>query len=80
MSNKSNKPQAAIEAGLLNRQEATEFLGVGVAKFNSLSKKLGGIKVGGDTYYSPKVLTAYLTNLKIKAENANIQQPELIPA
>lgn len=76
----SNKPQAAIRAGLLNRKEAAEFLGVGVAKFNSLSKKLGGIKLGGDTYYSPNILTGYLTNLKIKAENANVQQPELIPA
>lgn len=76
----SNKPQAAIEAGLLNRQEAAKHLGLGIAKFNSLAKNLGGIKLGGDTYYSPKVLTAYLTNLRIKAENANIQQSELVSA
>lgn len=76
----SNKPQAAIQAGLLNRKEAAEYLGVGIAKFNSLSKSLGGIKLGGDTYYSPNVLTGYLTNLKIKAEIANIQQTELVSA
>ena len=75
-----NKPQVAIDAGLLTRDEAAQYLGLKLYAFDRIAKQLAGVKLGGSTFYSKYQLQAYLAKLANIPEFANIQQsPNIIP-
>lgn len=61
---KTNKPQAAIDLGVLDRQEAAAYLGMGVSAFNTISKQITPTPIGGIKYYAKTDLLAYLANIQ----------------
>ncbi|MEN9370671.1 MAG: hypothetical protein RI952_1536 [Bacteroidota bacterium] len=63
-----NKPQVAIDMGLLTRSEAAEYMGLSPAGFARIAPKINGKRIGLDKFYSPESIRQYL---------ANIQQPVL---
>lgn len=76
----SNKPKIAVETGLLTREEAAEFMGMGMQSFNLIAKELTGIRLGSQKYYSISQLKAYVTKMTTGPQSANIQQPDMISA
>ena len=54
------KPRIAIEAGLMSRAEAAEYLGLGLQAFNLIAKELTGVRLGSAKYYSKNQLMGYL--------------------
>ena len=58
------KPQAAIDLGLLNRQEAANYLGMGLDAFKVISGRIQYHRLGAKKYYTKKALLDYLANIQ----------------
>lgn len=58
------KPQAAIEAGLKNREEAAQYLGLKPQAFKLISRQIPSINLGREKYYAVNDLLGYLAKLQ----------------
>ncbi|MBK9258090.1 MAG: hypothetical protein IPM42_22140 [Saprospiraceae bacterium] len=63
------KPQAAIEAGLKNYEEAAQYLGMGPQAFKLISRQIPSINLGRSKYYAVHDLLGYLAKLQQAKRN-----------
>lgn len=67
---KTTKPQAAIDLGVFDRQEAAYYLGMSTGAFNVIAKQITSTTIGGIKYYDKKDLLAYLANIQRISRNS----------
>lgn len=67
--NTKSKPQAAIEAGLMDRNEAAEYLGMSIQAFNTISRQIPSARLGPNKYYDRSDLLKYLANIQRISRN-----------
>lgn len=63
------KPQAAIDAGLFDRGEAANYLGMSTQAFNLIARHIPSIRLGAVKYYDTKDLLQYLASIQRLSRN-----------
>lgn len=64
MATKTPKPQAAVDSGLLTKQEAAAYLGISYQAFNLIARQIPHIRLGLKKYYKKENLLKYLANIQ----------------
>jgi len=57
------QPQAAIDAGLMTREQAAAYLGMSLARFNAVAAAWPSVRLGRRKYFDPAALRARVQQL-----------------